>query len=229
MKAYSLDMRQRVLDAASSGAHTIAKFCVAFILILVPVQFSVARQKGRLAAVPRARPEISRDVKLEAAIIKALYEGDRKAAARDRVRYLYNRIDLNGDGRPETLVYLSALAWCGSTGCVAFVFQTIEGRYELVTHMAGVETPIIVSQKRTNEWNDLIAYVRWGEVEGRTLRDYYGVLQYDGRTYPDQFPGAPPLGADDKVIGTAYFSNVNADKRGLSLTSGHRLRAGRKL
>jgi hypothetical protein len=229
MKAYYLDLRQRVLEAAPSGAHTIAKFCVAFILLLAPIQLSVARQKGRLAAVPRARPENIRDVKLEAAIIKALYEGDRKAAARDRVRYLYNRVDLNGDGRPETLVYLSALAWCGSAGCAACVFQMVEGRYELVTHISGVEAPVIVSRKRTNDWNELIGYIRWGEVEGRTLRDYYGVLQYDGRTYPDQFPGSPPLGADDKVTGTAYFSNVNADKRGLSLTPGHRLRAARKL
>jgi hypothetical protein len=218
-----------VLEAAPSGAHAIAKLCITFILLLASVQFSVARQKGRLAAVPRARPETIRDVKLEAAIIKAMYEGDRKSAARDRVRYLYNRVDLNGDGRFETLVYLSAVAWCGSAGCAACVFQTVGGRYELVTHISGVEAPVIVSQKRTNEWNELVAYVRWGEVEGRTLRDYYGVLRYDGRTYPDQFPGAPPLGAVDKVTGTAYFSTVNLDGRGLPLTPGHRLRAGRKL
>lgn len=202
--------------------------CVALILLLAPTRFSVGRQKGWLAAVPRARPEISRDVKLEAAIIKALYEGDRNAAARDRVRYLYNRVDLNGDGRPETLVYLSGVAWCGSAGCAAFVFQTVAGRYELVTHISGVETPVIVSHKRTNDWKELVAYVRWGEVEGRTLRDYYAVLRYDGRTYPDQFPGSPPLGAGDHVTGTAYFSNINADARGLPLAPGHRPRARRK-
>lgn len=98
----------------------------------------------------------------------------------------------------------------------------------MVTHISGVETPIIVSQKRTNDWNELIGYVRWGEVEGQTLRDYYGVLQYDGRTYPEQFPGATPLGAGDRVTGTVYFSNVNADERGLPLTPGHRPRNRRK-
>lgn len=199
-------------------------FCVTFILLLAFTQSSVARQKGWLATMPRARPEIIRDVKLEAAIIKALYEGDHAAAARDRVRYLYNRVDLNGDGRPETLVYLSATAWCGSAGCAACVFQTVGGRYELVTYISGVELPVIVSQKRTNGWNELIGYVRWGEVEGRTRRDYYGVLRYDRRTYPDQVPGSPPLGAGDQVTGTAYFSNVNADERGLPLTPGYRPR-----
>jgi len=203
-------------------------FCVAFILLMASLQPSVARQKGWLSALPRARPEIIRDVKLEAAIINALYEGDRDAAARDKVRYLYNRVDLNGDGRPETLVYLSALAWCGSAGCVACVFQTVAGRYELVTHISGVEAPVIVSQKMTNDWNELIAYVRWGEVEGHTLRDYYAVLRYDGRTYPDQFPGSTPLGAGAHVTGTAYFSTVNADERGLLLARGHRPRARRK-
>jgi hypothetical protein len=178
--------------------------------------------------VPRARPEITRDAKLEAAIIKTLYEGDREAAARDRVRYLYNRVDLNGDGRPETLVYLSGLAWCGSAGCVTCVFQTVRGRYELVTHIAGVEAPVIVSHKMTNDWNELIAYVRWGEVEGHTLRDYYAVLRYDGRTYPDQFPGSPPLGAGDRVTGAAYFSTVNAYERGFHLVPGHRQRNRRK-
>lgn len=203
-------------------------FCVAFILLLSPMQFSVAGQKNWLRAIPRARPEIVRDVKLETAIIKTLYEGDRNAAARDRVRYLYNSVDLNGDGRPETLVYLSATAWCGSAGCAACVFQTIGGRYELVTRVSGVELPIIVSRKSTNDWNELIAYVRWGEVDGRTLRDYYAVLRYDGRTYPDQFPGSSPLGAGDRVTGTAYFSNVNADERGFPLVPAHRPRDRRK-
>jgi hypothetical protein len=102
-----------------------------------------------------------------------------------------------------------------------------QSRYELVSQISGVETPIIASKKRTNDWKELVAYVRWSEVEGKTLRDCYAVLRYDGRTHPDQFPGSP-LGTGNYVTGTAYFSNVNTDERGFPLAPGHRARDRRK-
>jgi hypothetical protein len=178
---------------------------------------AVARQKNWLASARRVRPETARDAALDAAIIEALYDGDTSAARRDKARYDYNRVDLNEDGQLETLVFLSAPAWCGSAGCVALVFQQAGGKYAPVTQISGVENPIIVSRKRTNGWHDLVAHVRWGEVGGRTLREYTAVLRYDGHTYPDQFPGAPPLGVRESVSGTAYFGTGQSHVRGLAL------------
>jgi hypothetical protein len=191
--------------------------CSALLLSAAATMPVVAQRKAVPLIVRRVQPQTARDSKLEAAIVNALYEGDRDSAARDKVRYYYNRVDLNGDGRAEAIVYVFGATWCGSAGCAALVFRAITGGYELVTNISGVENPVIVSRLKTHGWNDLIAHVRWGEVEGRTLRDYYAVLRFDGCTYPDQFPGAPPLDALAKARGTAYLKGNQSATSGLSL------------
>jgi hypothetical protein len=175
------------------------------------------------AGLRRVRPATTRDPRLEAAIIRALYDGDEISAKQDKVRYYYNRVDLNADGQPEVLVYLFGTTWCGSAGCAALVFQHDHGKYALVTHISGVELPVIVSRARTNGWQDLIAHVRWGEVGGRTLRDYYAVLRFDGRTYPDQFPGGPSIKMRKRISGTAYLSGDESSTSGLLLGDGNNL------
>jgi hypothetical protein len=182
----------------------------------------IAQHKARPVIVRVVRPEIARDSSLESAIIDALYEDDESGVSRDRVRYYYNRVDLNADGQTEVLVYLFGTTWCGSAGCAALVFQSVGSKYKLVTHISGVENPIIVSGHRTNGWNDLIAHVRWGEVRERTLRDYYAVLRFGGHTYPDQFPGASPLNSRRRVPGTAYLVGDQSSKSGLALRAGVR-------
>ena len=199
-----------------------------FSLVLISLAggnaFGVSRAASA-AGLRRVRPATIRDSRLEAAIISALYDGDVMAAKRDKVRYYYNRVDLNADGRPEVLVYLFGTTWCGSAGCAALVFQHVQGKYALVTHIYGVELPVIVSRVQTNGWQDLIAHVRWGEVGGRTLRDYYAVLRFDGRTYPDQFPGGPPLKPRNRISGTAYLSGNETSMPGLLLGGGKNLSA----
>ncbi|HLM57397.1 MAG TPA: DUF4126 family protein [Pyrinomonadaceae bacterium] len=172
---------------------------------------------GERRAVPvitrRVRPEATRDSRLEAAIRAALEEGGDDA----RTRYYYNRVDLDGDGRPEVLAYVFGPGWCGSAGCLALVFRRAGAGYKLVSFIAGAENPVVVSSRVTNGWRDLIAYVRWGEVEGRTVRDYYAVLRFDGRTYPEQFPGSPPLADTEKPVGVAYLNGDQSARSGLRL------------
>ena len=191
-------------------------FCAALVLFAAAPNVA-AQRRASTNVVRRVRPETARDSRLEAAIIAALYEGDERGVARDHARYYYNRVDLNGDGQAEVIVFLFGTTWCGSAGCAALVFRSVGDNYALVTHISGVENPVIVSRQRTHGWNDLVAHVRWGEVEGRTLRDYYAVLRFDGRTYPDQFPGAPPVGAQMKVTGAAYLAGNQSAKSGLAL------------
>jgi len=169
----------------------------------------------------RVRPETARDAALEAAIRSALYGDDAGGADVRGVRYYYNRVDLDGDGRPETLAYVFGTAWCGSAGCALLVFRS-GGGYELVSHISGAENPVVVSTRSTNGWRDLIAHVRWGEVGGRTLRDYHAVLRFDGRTYPEQFPGSPPLGAGERARGAAYLSGGQSARSGLALRPARR-------
>jgi hypothetical protein len=165
----------------------------------------------------RVRPESTRDAALEAAIRSALYGDEANGTDVRRVRYYYNRVDLDGDGRPEALAYVFGPGWCGSAGCALLVFKGGGGRYELVSHISGAENPVVVSTRSTNGWRDLIGYVRWGEVGGRTVRDYYAVLRSDGRTYPEQFPGSPPLGAGEQARGAAYLAGGQSARSGLAL------------
>ncbi|HZI19942.1 MAG TPA: hypothetical protein VEY09_15265 [Pyrinomonadaceae bacterium] len=169
------------------------------------------------AASRRVRPEASSDAALESAIRSALGGGGEGGG--EPTRYNYNRVDLDGDGRPEALVYVYGPAWCGSAGCTLLVFKREGGGYRLVSHVSGAENPVVVSDRRTNGWRDLIAHVRWGEVEGRTVRDYFAVLHFDGQTYPDQFPGAQPLGATEGVRGVAYFAGGQSARSGFVLRS----------
>jgi hypothetical protein len=195
-----------------------------FSLVLISLaggNTSGAARVASPAGLRRVRPATTCDPRLEAAIISALYDGDESSAKRDKVRYYYNHVDLNADGQPEVLVYLFGATWCGSAGCTALVFQHDHGKYALVTQISGVELPVIVSRARTNGWQDLIAHVRWGEVGGRTLRDYYAVLRFDGRTYPDQFPGGPPVKLRKRMAGTAYLSGDESSASGLLLGEGN--------
>lgn len=143
------------------------------------------------------------DAKLETAILKTLpdYDQEMKASSDSPVRYFYNRIDLNGDKTPETVVYLKGAYVCGSGGCNAFVFQNSKDGYSLVTQFTLAQTPIVVSDHATNGWNDLIFYVSGGGMKGA-----YKVLQYNGKTYPKN-PSVvgKEVGAKEKLAGKALM------------------------
>jgi hypothetical protein len=165
--------------------------------------------------VRRVRPEAVRDARLEAAIYRELYAGGVVTGLPER--YLYNRVDLDGDGRPEVLAYVHGTSSCGSAGCLLLVYRRAGGGYELVSRINGVENPVFVSERRSNGWRELIAPVRWGEVGGRTVRNYHAVLAFDGGSYPEQFPGARPLGASERARGVAYFAGVLTGRSGFAL------------
>jgi hypothetical protein len=74
----------------------------------------------------------------------------------DDGRYYYNKVDLNGDGKPEILVLVVGRMLCGSCGCPLFVMTKQGNRYVVVSEIICSNTPVIVSDKRTNGWNDLI-------------------------------------------------------------------------
>jgi hypothetical protein len=76
--------------------------------------------------VRRVHSETARDPRLEEAISSALNEGGTSSndpGAHEEIRYYYNKVDLNGDGKPEVLVFLFGKEMCGTGGCRAFVFQ----------------------------------------------------------------------------------------------------------
>src|SRR5436190_6849072 len=138
----------------------------AALVLLFTTSASLAQRSRKPIIVRRVRSETARDAKLEAAI----------GVEEEGARYYYNKVDLNGDGKPEVLVYVFGKDMCGTGGCDALIFQLVSDKYKMVSDISLVWNPIIVSQHKTHGWNDLIAFVSGGGI----IPGYYTVLQFNG-------------------------------------------------
>lgn len=150
--------------------------------------------------------ETEKDQKLEDAFAEVydLKHGE------DQVRYYYNRIDLDGDDQPETFVYLVGPAVCGSGGCSALIFKSQDDDYELVSRFTLVRNPVIVSQNKTNGWNDMIMQVSGGGVES-----FFAQIKYDGEKYPLNPSVQPKVEPNTKVAGTAIIADNISKNMGI--------------
>ncbi|HZH31306.1 MAG TPA: hypothetical protein VEY11_11140 [Pyrinomonadaceae bacterium] len=174
----------------------------------------LAQTSEKPIIVRRVKPEIAHDARLVSAIISAL-----GAIELNGVRYHYNKVDLNGDGRPEVLVFIFGRTMCGTSGCDAMVFQSL-GRsgYKLITHFGPARNPIIVSGRRSHGWNDLIMPVAGGGIRP----GYYAVLRFNGKTYPENPTVEPARSLGRRVKGTAYVVGSYAPDAGTALRPGRK-------
>jgi len=195
----------------SRASKTLA--AAALILLAAP---PLSAQRGPKPLVTgQVRPEAARDAALEAAIKDP--DGDGRPDNHDPegtfwTRYYYNRVDLNGDGEPEVLVYLFGPYMCGSGGCNTLVFRRGGGGYKLVSDIPLTRNPIIVSERKTNGWHDLVFLASGGGV-----RAHYVVLRFNGKSYPDSSAEDPvrPLGANTR--GRAYLVGSGEKETGFAL------------
>lgn len=114
-----------------------------------------------------------------------LFEALEKAIARQdgppNSRFDYVRVDINGNGYRDALVYLKIpyRHWCGQHGCTMFVMQAGMSSFEHIAEITPIRPPVIISPQKTNHWNDLVIHVdgRWSETKDVALK-------YTGITYP---------------------------------------------
>lgn len=139
-----------------------------------------------------------RDVKLEDAFSKAF----NLKASDGKVRYYYNRIDLDDDGKPETFVYLVGPYVCGTGGCSAAIFKYDKEKYELVSKFSLVNNPIIISDNKTNGFRDIIMYISGGGIES-----FFAQLKYTGSIYPSNPSIQPKIKPCTKVTGVAIIGD----------------------
>ena len=95
--------------------------------------------------------------------------------------------DLNGDGKPEAIVYLIGKSWCGSGGCNLFILQKTGASWKVVTKMTITNPPIRVIDTKTNGWHNLGVWVQGGGIQP----GYEAELRFNGKTYPRN-PSVPP-------------------------------------
>lgn len=142
--------------------------------------------------------ETEKDVKLEKAIRKFY---DIKPDEEIDSRYYYNKVDLNGDDKPEIFVYLVGSYFCGTGGCSAVIFESTEDEYKLISNFTIVNSPVVISENKTNGWNDIIMNVYGGGAES-----FYAQMKFDGKKYPLN-PSMQPAFEGTEMKGTAIIAN----------------------
>ncbi len=128
--------------------------------------------------------ETKPDADLEAAILDASPDYTREIVdigGTGKARYLYGRVDLNGDGKDEVFAYLLGSIFCGTGGCNLLLFTEGEDVYSLVNNFPISRLPIIVSAEKTNGWNNLIRRESGGGVVPSYVKH-----TFDGERYVEQ-------------------------------------------
>jgi len=136
-----------------------------------------------------------------------------------KIRYLYNRIDLDGNGREEVVVYLTSS--CGTGGCSMLILRTMGNDYSLISRHTVVNNPVIVSTTKTNGWRDIILYVAGG---GAKLS--YNILKFDGSAYPPNPSTAPELPSGTIVSGAAIVADKISPEVGIALDASTKNQTG---
>lgn len=150
--------------------------------------------------------ETKRDTLLDRAISKQLGE------IRNSVRYYYNRVDLNGDGKPEVLTYIVSRHVCGTGGCPTLIFQPNGRNYKFVSQLLVTRQPIIVTDKKTNGWQDLIFLTSGGGTNTN-----YWLVKFDGRTYPESPYQGKQVPTNSIIKGKAYIHDNISSNPGIAL------------
>jgi hypothetical protein len=93
-------------------------------------------------------------------------------------RYVAVFRDLNGDGKPEALVYLVGGEWCGSGGCTLFILQKDGGSWKVVSSVSITYPPVEVLSTLSSGWQDLNVHVGGGGARPGVV-----TLRFNGKSY----------------------------------------------
>jgi hypothetical protein len=163
----------------------------------------------KMGSIKYQSSETTPNAEIEQAIVESL-DGDRTAL--QKTRYYYDRVDLNSDGKPEALVYLSGSYTCGTGGCMMLVLAPAGERYQMISKMTLVQAPVIVSAEKSAGWNDLVL-----EVSGGGATKHYARMQFDGSAYPVNPSTAPEVAPNATINGTAVMSGDLSAGGGIAL------------
>jgi hypothetical protein len=156
--------------------------------------------------------ETERDPHIEAAVLRASPSYTRAAVeaggGAGKGRYVYSRVDLNGDGRDEVLVYTLGSIFCGTGGCDLLLLTPGEDGYALVDDFPISRTPVIVSDRKTAGWNDLYRLESGGGAKASYVRH-----AFDGKHYveKERTPG------DEAPAGRSCLAGDLAFDKGIPL------------
>lgn len=142
--------------------------------------------------------EKERKPELEKAL-KEKYDLDDKGAK--ETRYYYNCIDLNVDGVNEIFVEVVGPFTSGTGGDSAVIYKDNNGTLEEISDFTLIRNPIIISDEKSNGWNDIIV-----EYSGGGAPKKYAILKYDGNKY-SKVNESETIDSIKDVSGVAIISN----------------------
>ena len=174
---------------------------------------SLMADGGIFAWAPHVPFVAETDPDIEAAILEASPDFTREMVGIGEVgaRYVYSRIDLNGDGRDEVFVYMLGSIFCGTGGCNLMLFTDTGNGLSLVNNFPISRTPVIVSADRTGGWSNIIRV----ESGGGAPRSYVTHV-FDGERYVEHQRTAaetPPAGTRCLTGDVSYDNGVPLDPR----------------
>jgi hypothetical protein len=84
--------------------------------------------------------------------------------------YTKEYVDLNGDDVPEAIVYLVGPHWCGSGGCTLLILKQESSKWQVMSKIPTVNTPIQTLASKGQQWQDLaVIQVGGGELTPKTV------------------------------------------------------------
>lgn len=98
------------------------------------------------------------------------------------------------------------------SGSKAFIFEKDGEYYKKIDEFTLVNNPVIISDEKTNGWNDIIMSA---SVDGEDA--FFSKLQYDGESYPLNPSVESAVEVGTKVTGTAIISDEIVFGYGLEL------------
>jgi hypothetical protein len=157
---------------------------------------------AQAGATPTLAREIASERARDAAVERVVADSVQEPG--ETVRYQYNFVDLNADGTPEVLLRIDGRSTCGMRGCLLLVLSKAASGYEVISRTTLTWAPIVVSEHRTNGWNDLVL---WQRAFPPGEASHYTVLEFEGRGYPQDPSMEPAHLLELPVRGVAYMSD----------------------
>lgn len=120
--------------------------------------------------------------------------------------YEYARIDLDNDGRRDSLVLFTSpyMSWCEIDGCRLAVFRAHNDGFTHLSDIHPVRGPLLVSDSATNGFHDLVL-----RISGRSdMRAKDVMLRFNGFGYPhnpESQPAIPDEYTQNNVRGLRLF------------------------
>lgn len=157
-------------------------------------------------SIPKQYAETNPCPELEKAIV-AYYELSEEERA--NTSYVYNRVDLNGDGTEEIFAVITGPYTSGTGGDSAVWGRLYKGKFQIYQSFTLIRTPVIITQKATNGLPNGAKGIIVCRSGGGAPAELIQYVSHDGEYIPEPFTGL------DKVKGTAILCTAPGNELGL--------------